>query len=773
MNDDELLIRVRADIKEALAGLATIQRQISAGGAVAERSARGVNTLARGYQFLQRTAGAYLALRIAANIVRTADAYQVLVTRIRTASRSLGDHVAIQRALESITRRNGTALADTVGLFQRLSQAAPELGATAEEVLRLTDAVQQIGIIGGSNPTQMSNALLQFGQMLTGGVARAEELNSLLENMPELALRLARGMKMTDGELIRAVKSGKVLSQDVFRAVLSQAEDVSREVRHMPDTVGRAGQAFSDSWAKALGTLDALIGGTSKLAGLLRTFSGWMESFSDRFSRDVDFTPSRQSEERIAELRKNVAAARSEIKSLGSGFSFRSRSDIEADQAVLRAQIGSMERAIEFYERLAASQREQEAAAAKAAAEQNRADAPISDEEKKRLDSIEKIIAALEDEAATLSLTEKEIARYRLAQLGATQADMERAEMAVDMAAEQQRVRSIDELISSLQEEAATTGMTAEQIAVYRLSLLGASEAEIALAREAAATAAAIKESQETMRAGAAIIDQTRTAQEKFNARIAEAVRLYEAGAFGAVGSADAIETLRREAVAAQTDLAELGKTGAGVMDELTAAARGWGDSFTDTLADMVLSGKASFSDLAQAIIRDLIRIAAYMQIVRPILQHFGMIDTPAAAPAPTGMAAGGAVRGPGGPTSDSVPIMASNGEFVMRAAAVRHYGEGFLAQLNALRAPRFAHGGLVRIASLPRFAEGGLVSAGAGGGGGAVQVSIDNRGAPKSVRSAQASVEPDQVIVTIVLDDLDRNGPISQRMASTYGLRR
>ncbi|WP_291207093.1 hypothetical protein [Hyphomonas sp.] len=66
--------------------------------------------------------------------------------------------------------------------------------------------------------------------------------------------------------------------------------------------------------------------------------------------------------------------------------------------------------------------------------------------------------------------------------------------------------------------------------------------------------------------------------------------------------------------------------------------------------------------------------------------------------------ASGGYVSGPGSATSDSIPAWLSNGEFVIRAAAVRRYGVQFLAALNGMRlgnsvkgaAPGFALGGLV-----------------------------------------------------------------------------
>jgi len=57
--------------------------------------------------------------------------------------------------------------------------------------------------------------------------------------------------------------------------------------------------------------------------------------------------------------------------------------------------------------------------------------------------------------------------------------------------------------------------------------------------------------------------------------------------------------------------------------------------------------------------------------------------------------AGGGYITGPGSSTSDSIPAMLSNGEYVIRAAAVRKIG---LPTLNALNSGRyhFADGGYV-----------------------------------------------------------------------------
>src|SRR5690606_7007025 len=62
----------------------------------------------------------------------------------------------------------------------------------------------------------------------------------------------------------------------------------------------------------------------------------------------------------------------------------------------------------------------------------------------------------------------------------------------------------------------------------------------------------------------------------------------------------------------------------------------------------------------------------------------------------PPGYADGGLIRGPGSGTSDSILARLSNGEYVVKAAAVRKYGVHLLDQLNGMRLPKFADGGRV-----------------------------------------------------------------------------
>lgn len=61
-----------------------------------------------------------------------------------------------------------------------------------------------------------------------------------------------------------------------------------------------------------------------------------------------------------------------------------------------------------------------------------------------------------------------------------------------------------------------------------------------------------------------------------------------------------------------------------------------------------------------------------------------------------TKVATGGYISGPGTATSDSIPAMLSNGEYVLRSSAVDRIGVGVLNAMNAGAMPRFSEGGSV-----------------------------------------------------------------------------
>lgn len=118
---------------------------------------------------------------------------------------------------------------------------------------------------------------------------------------------------------------------------------------------------------------------------------------------------------------------------------------------------------------------------------------------------------------------------------------------------------------------------------------------------------------------------------------------------------------------------------------------------FASGISDWI-TGMKSFGDVMRSVldslIQKLIQAAMYALIIASVtggsfkanfFKAFG-----------NGFATGGSVSGPGTGTSDSIPAMLSDGEYVLNAQAVDRLGVPFLNGLNTGRLRGFASGGLV-----------------------------------------------------------------------------
>ena len=158
------------------------------------------------------------------------------------------------------------------------------------------------------------------------------------------------------------------------------------------------------------------------------------------------------------------------------------------------------------------------------------------------------------------------------------------------------------------------------------------------------------------------------------------------------------------ESSAAQIDSI---KTGKQWHDVLVDYANGVAGSMADAMTDFIMgtkSAKDALKDMVKSILENAVKILTQWLSVFAIYSAFPMLAsgmTPADAAnktvfGVTKRATGGYISGPGTGTSDSIPAMLSNGEYVLRSSAVDRIGIGTLNAMNAGAVPHFAEGGSV-----------------------------------------------------------------------------
>lgn len=142
-----------------------------------------------------------------------------------------------------------------------------------------------------------------------------------------------------------------------------------------------------------------------------------------------------------------------------------------------------------------------------------------------------------------------------------------------------------------------------------------------------------------------------------------------------------------------------------GIPGAITDALAGIGDAITGAFQ----SALNSVNSIVESITNAVSKLKALVSGTSTMKSSFDSGATGGG----SGFASGGYVSGPGTGTSDSIVARLSNGEFVVKAEAVRKYGSGLLSAINNMRLSPNA------LSSLKGFASGGLVQ-----GGGSVDFS-------------------------------------------------
>ena len=250
----------------------------------ADRTEKKFDRVGRAARRLGFAIGAIVSVEGGRRLLMVADNFHLLQQRIKTATRATGGYNRVSRELLEISNRAGTALFDNVSLYQALARAAPELGAQSRELLTFTELVSQVGVIGGSDQMAMRNGMRQLVQGLSAGVFRAEEMNSILENIPELAFRIANGLGLSVGQMRRMVIDGKLLSHDVFRSLVKQAPQIAAQFTEIPRTITWSTQALRNSMSSFVGQWDKALGLTT---GIAVSIQGMADFFGKDFSKPI------------------------------------------------------------------------------------------------------------------------------------------------------------------------------------------------------------------------------------------------------------------------------------------------------------------------------------------------------------------------------------------------------------------------------------------------------------------------------------------------------
>ncbi|RWB08989.1 MAG: hypothetical protein EOQ39_03570 [Mesorhizobium sp.] len=209
-------------------------------------------------------------------------------TRIQNALKVAGlsgdDLTKVYDRLFESAQRNAAPLESLVQLYSRAALQQKELGVSSEQLLTFTDNVALALRVAGTDAQSASGALLQLGQALGSGTVHAEEFNSILEGAPTIAQAAAAGIKEANGSvaaLKQLVIDGKLSSKAFFDGFAAGAITLQQRVSGAETTISGRFVRLQNVLVDTAGKFDANAHATEIFGRFLDELGGLIRNFGD------------------------------------------------------------------------------------------------------------------------------------------------------------------------------------------------------------------------------------------------------------------------------------------------------------------------------------------------------------------------------------------------------------------------------------------------------------------------------------------------------------
>ncbi|HCJ28149.1 MAG TPA: hypothetical protein DHV63_02305 [Pseudomonas sp.] len=688
------------------------------------------------------------------------DLAKKMEAQLRLATESQEEFNRAQAETYRIAQENQAPLADVVTLYSRLTPALREVGRGQGDALQIIEAVTKSLRISGATAQETASTIQQFSQALGSGILRGEEFNTLAESSPRLLRALADGLNTNVGALRQLAADGQLTANVISDVLIGQLPKLTEEAAQLPETFSGAATKFKNDLVAAITVLDRFTGASDSAIGSLGRLSGALSAASkaespavlDRFNetfrllRNSDFQSKAFSfllfgfegaMEQAAEVEEAVGVVKearqddlnnyaayisnletlrqTEVKAASDAVKARVRAERDALNELEKAKRAQLDTEIRYKEALDQVRSGGSGSASYGNAIELRISArqalEANDFElaKRNAQAALKMLMELADAGENTYGFDGFIKSLRDIENQADRINLDQAKSSFEQA--QQQTADLRALLDGLKNTTITVTMNKEALAQVRAQLqelatiTGRPIDLSGLPATNAATGPAGDDphpgSTSTNGQGYTGTTAGHTSQPSSAPAEVRPAGIRQDGKnswtnLPPVDVAVAPQGIQQDGANSWSSLPPV---------EVAVLPRGirqdGENSFTNLPpVDVELQVDQAAASVAQQQVADLAQ-QLKRQLIIPI--------TPVAGPAgatPTGQvdgyATGGLIRGPGSGTSDSILARLSDGEFVMRADAVRHYGPTLLQRINTRQVPKFADGGLVSSAIHP-----------------------------------------------------------------------
>lgn len=315
----DIVYTVRAELAPLMKATEQVNSRLDAMEGRMEKSSKSANVLNTSLTGVAAAMKIFAIAQIGMKVIKMADEFNQLNSRIMNVSDSFGEASYVMGQLYASSSRTGASIASSVAVYESMARAARNSKTSVDDLLAVSSTLQKLGVLGGSSAEDMSNALRQLSQGLSAGIIRAEEYNSIIEQMPLVMIEAAKGMGISTAEIRQMMLDGKLTAESFFEAIKKQTEEVEDRYAKMPRSASAAFDSLWTSISRLVGEMNNVIGLSDKVAGGFDFLSKGTEItaeltriyFGNATAAEKVVLKTKEimdAEDRLAEARKNTNA---------------------------------------------------------------------------------------------------------------------------------------------------------------------------------------------------------------------------------------------------------------------------------------------------------------------------------------------------------------------------------------------------------------------------------------------------------------------------------
>ena len=199
-----------------------------------------------------------------------ADAWTMMTNRLKSAGLTSGQTAIAQQKIVDIASRSRSSLAEVGNLYARIAFSTETLGTSQADVAKITETLSKAFKLSGKTALEAQSAVTQFTQALASGVLQGDELRSLRENAPEVARAIADAFGVSVGELKKLGAEGQLTADKIVPAILNASAKIEERFLQTRSTFEDYGIAISNFFQTSVASIQDFVFGTQQAVAAMQ-----------------------------------------------------------------------------------------------------------------------------------------------------------------------------------------------------------------------------------------------------------------------------------------------------------------------------------------------------------------------------------------------------------------------------------------------------------------------------------------------------------------------